>query len=206
MNQTDMPQEIVLLRAGPTSWEREGRLCGSADLPLDADVLAAIRDAAERGLAGEKPRLLLLGPGEACQQAGEALSARLETKAKTVGGLGEVGLGLWEGVRSDELDERCPSAYRQWRSDPASVDAPEGENLGDAQARLVAALDQALGKKRQGRVVVVLRSMAWGLLKLWCEQRAISELWNELDADPDRQPAGVTARFPGATSEPAARA
>lgn len=195
-------QEIVLLRAGPTAWEREGRLCGAADLPLDEGVASVLRRAAEQGLGEDKPRLVLTAPGEACQQAGEVLVGRFGSKTKVVAGLREVGLGLWEGVRGDELDERCPSAYRQWKIDPASVDAPEGENLGDAQARLVAALDGALGKKRQGTVVVVLRSMAWGLVKLWCEGRAISELWDEIETD------SVSAHgaFVGPRAQPAARA
>ena len=206
MNQSDVTQEIVLLRAGPTAWEREGRICGAADLPLDEGVATAIAEAAGAGLAAQgrpdrKPRLLLVGPGEACQQAGGVVGARFEIKPKTVNGLSEVGLGLWEGVRGDELDERCPSAYRQWRSDPASVDAPEGENLGDAQDRLVSAMDTALGRKRQGTAVIVLRSMAWGLVKLWCEGRPISELWDEIDTDS----AGARAQFFGSRGERAGR-
>lgn len=169
----------IWIRSGATAWDTEGRVCGQAELPL----CPAGRSAVLAGL-GRMERLsvgmILSGPDEASLATAELVSGMTGGKVRTVQGLQEMNLGLWEGMLGTDLQERCPRAYRQWIEDPASVTAPAGETASEAQERAVEALQGALAKvKSEGQdVAVVMRPIVLGLVKCWLSGEPISHLWS----------------------------
>lgn len=173
---------VVFIEAGPTAWDESGRITGSCDLPLAAAGLARAQAEAKE-LAGAKLAAVITGPDEACRQTAEvvvgASDPASKPKVKLIAGLGEVCLGLWEGMRQDQLAEKCPTAYRQWREDPESVVVPEGETLEEAQGRVVQALGSALGRVGgEGAVAVVLRPMALALIRCWLDSAGLKNVWS----------------------------
>lgn len=170
---------VWLVRVGPTSWEEEGRLAGSADLPLGVSGLAAAKDRA-RLLKGHAISAILCGPDEASMATAQIVADSTGAAVKVQAGLAEVGLGLWEGLRATELEERSPSMYRQWRQDPADVRVPGGEAIEIARARMIEVYRKAVPKLAtvHETVIVALRPMALGLTRCWLEGRQTSELWD----------------------------
>ena len=163
-------------------------MAGAADLPLTDAGMTQIREIAE-GLKGASLSTVLCGPDEASRAVAKAVSEATGARVRGIEGLAEADLGLWEGLRRAELEERYPTAFRQWLEDPCSVTAPEGEATREAGDRIVSALGRALERhKSNGHgIAVVLRPVAYSLVRCWLEGRDASDLWSILAYTPEHR-------------------
>lgn len=180
---------VLLVRTGETEWERAGRLAGATDVPLTDEGRAAARRAAD-GLGDAHLSAILCGPDEASQVTAQELARVTGAKVRVVESLGEINLGLWEGLLASELEEKCPRAYRQWIEDPASVQVPEGENLDQARSRILESLSRSLGKASNGSgggVGVVLRPVALALVACEWTGTPTKDLWSIIRTGPATQ-------------------
>lgn len=182
---------ILLMKAGTTSWDDEGRLCGVTDLPTTEDSLNQLKQSVQTSeLAGFRSEidLILCGPSDAAMDCVKQLSGASGAKVKVVDDFAELNLGLWEGVLRSDLEERFPSVYAQWAAQPGNVAPPDGESMQVVQDRVLTALFKVLGKLKSEHptVGVVLRPYAWAVVKCWLDQRSLSEVWGYLD-----EPAGL---------------
>lgn len=179
--------ELLLVRSGRTDWEEVGRLQGSTDLPLSEQGRAVV-GATINHIALSQPELcltsVLCAPDEASVETAGMLSERCSGKVRIYPGLGAFRLGLWEGLLEENLDERFPKAYRQWRQDPAQVNPPEGETFFAGEARVLVALLKALEKQSGKSIGVVLRPLEFGLLRSIIHQAPTSELRRLIEDGP----------------------
>lgn len=148
--------------------------------------MVAARDAA-RLLAG-KPICAILTASSECARSTAYLIAQgtRSPKVRPTETLGELALGLWEGTLASDIEDRCPTVYRQWRTDPSSVIPPEGESYQEALARVREAITDAVDrhlKNGQGLAIVVGPTV-FGMLICWLENRPPSDLWELLDESP----------------------
>lgn len=179
---------VLLVRTGQTLWEQAGRIAGSSDVPLSEAGHQSARNAAAE-LGDARLSTIYCGPDEASLVTAQELAKPTGAKIKTVDDLGEVHLGLWEGILQSELEEKCPRAYRQWMEDPAGVQVPEGESLDDARARLMEALCRTLDKARtdNGATGVVLRPVALALVACELTGAPTRNLWSMIKTGPPLQ-------------------
>jgi probable phosphoglycerate mutase len=197
--------ELLLFASGATSWDEAGRIVGSCDLPPSEGGLAKVRErvaalltasgaangAPEEG-SDARPSLggvsvVLCGPDEASQESAEVLARATESKVRVIDALGEVRLGLWEGMLRSDAEEKFPTSYGQWREDPASVNVPEGESLYEAADRILTGLGRALDKVKSEpgeAVAVVLRPLALGIVRSWLGGLELSALWSTIEGCP----------------------
>ncbi len=180
---------VLLVRTGCTDWDLQHRAAGRADLPLCLTAraeLARLAESAEGVLGADRPDVLLSGPDEASGETCAFLAERWSCRSKPVDALAEVGLGLWEGLRSDELAERYPSVYARWREDPSSITTPEGEHIAEAADRLMDALFRAVDKLRtdQPNVGLVLRPIAHAVVRCRAMGEPLSAVWRVSAAAP----------------------
>ncbi|HED53274.1 MAG TPA: histidine phosphatase family protein [Phycisphaerales bacterium] len=173
---------VMLIRSGASEWDRCGRLVGQADLPICKSSRNEV-DESSAMLNGAELRVILHAADQCSTATASAYAQVTGAKTKVVEELADVDLGLWEGLRTEELEEKFPKAYREWRDNPANVIVPEGETLVGAGARITGGLAKALDKLRapDPGVGVVLRPMAYGLVRCWLTGRPISELWKAMD-------------------------
>lgn len=169
---------VWLVRAGPTTWDAEGRIVGAADIPLSPEGRQAAADRAA-ALRGQVISTVLCGPDEAAFQTATAVGDAVGAKVKQIPALCEVSLGLWEGVREDDLEDRCKTVFRQWKADPGNVSVPGAEPLEGAGDRLLEVFRKNVPKlaTRNQSLVIVLRPMALGLMRCLLEGRPTVELW-----------------------------
>lgn len=161
---------VLLIRSGATAWDEQSYLPGVADLPLCEHERESF--SIEHGYVGSEQVCGVISAGDeaSAQTAGLAAGA-LGCKAKKYPGLGDVDLGLWQGLRIDELRERTPKVYRQWLDDPMSLHPPEGESLRAARDRLIEQMIKAVEKAAKSSkdgvptVAVVLRPIALALVR-----------------------------------------
>jgi phosphoserine phosphatase len=130
---------LLLVRHGETEWNRQGRFQGQIDIPLNDNG----RLQAEK--AGEFLKQVaidfavsssMLRPKETAEMI---LQHHKSVKLDLLDDLREISHGLWEGKFEKEIEQEYPGELERWRTIPASVQMPEGENLQQVCDRSIAA-------------------------------------------------------------------
>ena len=179
---------VILIRSGSTSWDMCGRVSGSADHPMCDEGAAALAEAIRAFEFGEVS-LVLHGPDDASRATGELVGSLTRAKVKSKDRLGEVGMGLWEGLLPADLEDRYPTVYAKWLEDPTAVSVPDGEPVTEADARLRSAILKGTEKvPNNGTVVLVLRPIAWALMRCRLAGEALTPCWEAARAAPQLQP------------------
>lgn len=179
---------VLLMRSGRTEWDLLGRVQGAADLPMGtAGAQAAQKQVAL--FAGQKLVAIATAPDEASRATAKLLAQATGVKRVTaVPQLGEMALGLWEGLRYEELEQRYCSAGRQFMDNPSGVTAPDGDQVDAYAARVQDAFRQVVGSHRAGsNIGIVVRPLALGLMRCFLNGADICELWAMLKDRPDAE-------------------
>lgn len=181
----DAAIRLLLVRSGPTCWDGGGRLQGACDLPLSDSGRAEI-EAFVRSLGKVSLSNVICAPDEASVETAKLVAAagrRLAGKVLALPEFADPHVGLWEGMRQEDLEDRYPRAWGQFTEDVLSVTPPEGETIDSLQARLFPALGRVLAKARAGaRVCIVVRPLALGVLRCRLKGVPLSEAWKLSDA------------------------
>jgi probable phosphoglycerate mutase len=127
------------VRHGETQWNRETRFQGGIDVPLNDNGRQQAQKAAqflkdvEIDFAVSSPMLRPKETAEIILQYHQSINLELQD------GLKEISHGLWEGKLEQEIEQEFPGELHRWRTVPAEVQMPEGENLQQVWERSVAA-------------------------------------------------------------------
>ncbi|MCB9777850.1 MAG: histidine phosphatase family protein [Alphaproteobacteria bacterium] len=146
---------VLLVRHGRTAWNHERRFLGRTDIPLD--------DEGRREAAAVAAHLSTLPLAEVHSSALSRASETADAIALPHGlspalhdDLVELSQGVLEGQPGHVLPERFPEFLQAWIDDPTDARVPEGESLGECQARSVAGLQRIVARARPGAPVVVV--------------------------------------------------
>lgn len=148
---------VFLIPSAQTSWDGEDRLQGNIDLPTVNPE--AIKGRIPTHWPPASVKQIFCSPDEASRQVAAALASPCRAKVKPLDGLAEINFGIWQGLRRDEIRERYPRAFAQWRNEPGSVSIPSGETLDHLCTRLAGSLRPILEKANGNPIVLVLRPM-----------------------------------------------
>ncbi len=135
---------FLLIRHGETDWNRAGKFQGQIDIPLNANGRNQASLAAEF-LKTVQLDFAFTSPMQRPKETAEIilkLHPRIELSEDA--DLREIGHGLWEGKFESEIDAEYPGELDCWRTQPKSVQMPEGENLHDVWLRATAAWQRLL--------------------------------------------------------------
>ncbi|MCV3213876.1 histidine phosphatase family protein [Plectonema radiosum NIES-515] len=130
---------LLLVRHGETEWNRQGRFQGQIDIPLNDNGKLQAQKASEflQQLAIDfAVSSSMLRPKETAEII---LEHHKSVKLDLFDGLREISHGLWEGKFEKEIEQEYPGELERWRTVPALVQMPEGENLQQVCDRSIAA-------------------------------------------------------------------
>lgn len=179
--------QVILIRCGRTGWDDSNRLQGRTDLPLSESgreaAQATIRDLASL-LAAPGVAAIYTGPDEASQETAGMVAQTTAAKIKTIDDLAALDLGIWDGLLESQLMERFPTAYRQWKDRPGSVNPPEGETFEEGDTRVRRAMCRVLERANGKPLAFVLRPIPYAMATLWLQGRSLNELWSVLEDGP----------------------
>ncbi|MFQ6688294.1 histidine phosphatase family protein, partial [Bordetella pertussis] len=111
--------EIWFIRHGETDWNRQRRLQGWQDIPLNESGREQARLLAERlrDTASEHPFAALYSSDlKRAHDTAASLSAALQLRVRTEPGIRERGFGVLEGLEMENLEQQAPQAAQAWRS------------------------------------------------------------------------------------------
>lgn len=135
------------MRHGETDWNRDARVMGALEIPLNATGEAQCAVAGEL-LSQFAIDRICSSPMLRARQSAQILSQALSIDVEPLPGLEEVCFGDWQGLTYAEIldDER----YAAFSSDPINQPTPGGETIAEVQARGLACLETA----QEGEAVV----------------------------------------------------
>jgi broad specificity phosphatase PhoE len=155
---------FVLIPWPETAWSAADRVVSRTPLPLTDAGREQARTWADR-LASLGLSVIYSSDERTSVETARIVADRRRARHRTMIQLAEVDAGLWEGLTSDELKRRYPKVFKRWCDDPSSVCPPEGEDLGDAHARLRQTLERIFRKHAGQSTAVVLGPLALGLTR-----------------------------------------
>ncbi len=155
--------DFLLIRHGETAWNRELRFQGQLDVPLnDMGLQQAqrlkIRMAQTMGewqAQGRVPTRLISSDLLRAQQTAQPMAEVLGQNCILNVGLREQCFGVFEGLRSPDIQAQHPDAWQRWLAFDADVAVEGAESTRAFHARVMAAL-QALANQYAGEYVVVV--------------------------------------------------
>lgn len=146
---------IIAVRHGETAWNREGRLQGHQDIPLNERGLAQA-EAVALALADEDVDAIYASDLQRAARTAAAIAHRQGLAVRTDGGLRERAFGEFEGCCWPELEARRPEDCARWkRREPDFAPPGGGESLLGFQVRCVGAVE-ALARRHPGGSIVVV--------------------------------------------------
>ncbi len=171
---------LVIVPAGLTDWQEEGRLVGNANLPLNERGKEQAYRWAEQLKEEEVDVMYSYVSGPAKETAG-IISKELKVKAKENENLSDINLGLWQGMCMSEIKQRHPKVYKQWIEQPESVTPPEGESIASLRNRIEPTIETIVNKNVDRCVAVVLGQMSLAIIRIRKEGREIKEIWDLIE-------------------------
>jgi probable phosphoglycerate mutase len=147
------PTRVVIWRHGQTAHNREGRIQGASDVPLD-DVGVAQAQHAATQLAPLAPAAIWSSDLGRARTTAQALADLVDLPVHLDPRLREREFGSWEGLAVTEIAERWPEQFHRWRH---GEDLPEigMETRASAAARISQAVADAASGVPDGSYVVV---------------------------------------------------
>lgn len=149
---------LLLVRHGETEWNRQGRFQGQIDVPLNDNGRLQAQKAGEF-LKEVEIDFAVSSPMARPKETAELiLQSHPNIELKYNSDLREISHGLWEGKFEREIEQEYPGELERWRTIPAEVQMPEGENLQQVSERSTAAwqliIQQALDEQRTIGLIV----------------------------------------------------
>ncbi len=134
---------ILLARHGETDWNREGRLQGHLDPPLNDRGRAQARELA-CDVAAEAIEAVYTSDLRRAAETAAIVAAAFGLPVTVDQRLREIDLGSWAGLTRADIEERFPGAT-----------AHDGETRDEHRERVLASVREIAGRHPQGRVLVV---------------------------------------------------
>ncbi|HWP59314.1 MAG TPA: histidine phosphatase family protein [Candidatus Acidoferrales bacterium] len=148
------PAELIIVRHGETVWNTERRFQGHEDSPLTAKGIAQA-EALARRLARQAFGALYSSDLGRARKTAEIIAAQTGHAVVPEPRLRERGLGVFQGLTSDEIRTGYPQAYERYRSREPDFVVPGGESLRQQIARNISCLED-LATKHPGETIVVV--------------------------------------------------
>jgi broad specificity phosphatase PhoE len=123
----------------------------SPNVHLNAAGQEQAKRLAER-LKGEGIQRIVCSPMDRCRETAAALSERIKVPVELSGALIEINFGDFNGRSLKEL-ESLPD-WKKWNSNRTLLQLPNGENIGQVQARMVQEILK-VGRESNGQKIAV---------------------------------------------------
>ena len=137
---------LLLVRHGETDWNRQHRVQGHTDVPLNATGRGQAEALAER-LETTTLAAVYSSDLARARETAETIARSQGLDVVTDAALREKNFGSWEGLTDVEIAERFPEAVRgRWG---------DGETTEDVAGRVLPAIERIRARHPVGTVVVV---------------------------------------------------
>ena len=170
------PLQILVIRAGSTEYDRQGRVQGTLDVPLSEDGRKELGHVVDE-LRGQDIDALYASPNQSAAQSAEMLADVLDLKVKKLDKLYNLDQGLWQGMLIEDVKTKQPKVYRQWQEQPETVCPPQGETVTSAKQRIAEVFARILKKHKEGTIGVVVPDPLASIICHVLRRDELTNLW-----------------------------
>lgn len=152
-------EKVLLIRHGETDYNREHRLQGVMQIPLNErgrDQATAVA----RYLKGLSIDALYTSPILRAKETAEIIGKLIGLPPRGDERLREIEFGIFEGLTFAEVERRFPAAHRNWITGYLAYKAPQGESRQDVQRRMRAAWDDLTANSDHKSIALVSHGSA----------------------------------------------
>lgn len=168
--------QIVLIRPGSTDYDRQQRIQGTLDIPLNEQGTAEVAQLVDE--LREKELEAVYAPEcQPAEQTARAIAKTLQVKFKKLDRMQNLNHGLWQGMLVEDVRQKQPKVYRLWQEQPETVCPPEGETLSAAEDRVRAAMMKLLKRHKQGVIGLVVPEPLATLVRRFVRHDELGNLW-----------------------------
>lgn len=172
-------KRVILVRHGETDWNREDRIQGGLDIPLNELGRKQAKDIALK-LANTLIDYIFSSKLSRAYETAIEIAKHHGLKVLTDSRLDELRQGEWEGMKTSKARALYPHLYSRWEKDPTSVKPPGGESVKETFERTANFLTEEI-LCREGTVVIVAHKVINALIKLILKKDThLSLLWEKL--------------------------
>ncbi|MFQ5934300.1 MAG: histidine phosphatase family protein [Dehalococcoidia bacterium] len=150
---------LILVRHGETDANREGRIQGIGNDPLNATGRSQAAALGEH-LETYKLDAVYSSPLARALETAEAIARHHNLRPIELKGLQELDIGELDGLTGEEVKERHPDVLEEWMRDVSSLRMPGGESIVELQDRAWAAVQAIAEGHPKGVVVGVSHNFA----------------------------------------------
>ena len=154
MTTLDSSTRILAVRHGETAWNRETRIQGHIDIPLNPIGLLQARRVGA-ALQDEKIDAIYSSDLTRARQTAEAIARTTGAPLHLDVALRERAFGAFEGLTFDEITERWPEQAVRWRKRDLDFSADGGETIPAFYERCVSAVKR-LAQAHAGQTLVIV--------------------------------------------------
>ena len=173
--------EVLVIRPGSTTFDEEGRIKGSLDIPLSPQGRIQAEQLA-RSLQTVKLDCLFVAPCESAQASAEVIGELNFCKQKSLDCLKNLDHGLWQGKLLAEVKRFQPKVYKQFQEHPSDVCPPAGETIQAAIDRVHTTIRKIVRKHDGGRVGLVVPEPMASIVRFCLTGGSFGDIWkSELD-------------------------
>lgn len=173
--------EVLLIRPGCTTFDEEGRIKGSLDIPL-SELGVQQAETLANSLKEIKLDCLYVAPSESAQASAKLICEYNFCRSKALDCLRNLDHGLWQGKLVSEVKRLQPKVYRQFQENPEDVCPPEGETIEVAIERVEPAIQKLIRKHDGGRIGLVVPQPMASIVRYVLLGGSLGDLWKcELD-------------------------
>jgi broad specificity phosphatase PhoE len=187
-----MAETLVVIRSGMTTYDMHGRIRGTLEVPLCEQGIEEAEQIANELLL-EPPDVLATSADPPSYETARIIGRRNGLDPRSLSGLSNIDLGLWQGSLVDDIRSRQPRLYRLWKTNPWTIAPPKGETLDMACRRVEAVLERLLRKVAPKRVAVVLPDPLDRVARWLAMGQPIGNLWQR----PSQESGIVTVALAG---------
>ena len=145
---------LILARHGETDANREGRVQGVGDSPLNSTGRCQAM-ALGHYLKDYTIDAVYSSPLTRALETAEPIARSHDLEVALVEGLRELDVGDLDGLTGPEIREKYPGFMEEWMRNVHSLRMPEGESIVELQARAWTSVEQIAQRHPEGIVVAV---------------------------------------------------
>ncbi len=149
-----MTTTVLLARHGQTESNVSGFYMGRSAEDLN-DVGYAQARSLSSSLAGLPIASVYASPLQRAYVTATILAKPHNLKVKVSDDLNEIQLGDWQGLHLNEISQRWPELWQQWRVDPSESAIPGGESFQQVAERAIRAFETVVAAESGRQVLIV---------------------------------------------------
>ena len=146
--------DVIVVRHGQTQWNTERRFQGHHDSPLTQKGISQA-EALARRLAKERFSALYSSDLGRATHTAQLIARATGHDVVVDARLRERGLGLFQGLKSEEIQAAYPQEYERYRNREMDYAVPAGESLRQQVERNISCLEE-LAQNHAGQAIVVV--------------------------------------------------